>query len=100
MVVYEPRHNKLICQGNKYDDEDAEKLARLLRMKELKVVYKGDERQRHLKELCRAYENLVQDSTRAQNRLKAIYRSCAIVCPPPRCLSANTTCRMVGQIAG
>lgn len=80
VVVCDPRYNKLIGQGNKSDDEDAEKLARLLRMKEIKVVYKGDQQQQQLKELCRAYENLVQDSTRAQNRLKALYRSRAIDC--------------------
>jgi transposase len=33
-----------------------------------------------LKELCRAYENLVEDTTRAQNRLKAIYRGRGIDC--------------------
>lgn len=43
------------------------------------VKYVGSEQQK-LKELCRAYENLVEDTTRAQNRLKAIYRGRGIDC--------------------
>jgi transposase len=80
VTVCDPRHNKLIGDGNKSDDDDAETLARLLRMGELKAVYKGDAEQRKLKELCRAYENLVEDSIRTQNRLKAIYRARGIDC--------------------
>lgn len=71
----DPRHNKLIEDGNKSNDDDAETLAQLLRMGAVKAVYKGDQQQRELKELCRAYDNLVEDATRAQNRLKAIYRA-------------------------
>ena len=74
VTVCDPRHNKLIGDINKSDDDDAETLARLLRMREVKAVYKGDCEQQKLKELCRAYKNLVEDTTRAQNRLKAIYR--------------------------
>ena len=80
VTVCDPRHNKLIGDGNKTDDDDAETLARLLRMRELKAVYKGDSEQQKLKELCRAYENLVEDTTRAQNRLKAIYRGRGLDC--------------------
>jgi transposase len=80
VTVCDPRHNKLIGDGNKSDDDDTETLARLLRMRELKAVYKGDSEQQKLKELCRAYENLVEDTTRAQNRLKAIYRGRGIDC--------------------
>ena len=75
VTVGDPRHNKLIGDGNKSDDQDAEKLARLLRMGEAKAVYKGDDVQQQLKELCRAYENLVADATRAKNRLKSHYRA-------------------------
>ena len=80
VTVCDPRHNKLIGDGNKSDDDDAETLARLLRMREVKAVYKGDSEQQKLKEFCRAYENLVEDTTRAQNRLKAIYRGRGIDC--------------------
>src|SRR5262249_25961731 len=80
VTVCDPRHNKLIGDGSKSDDEDAEKLAHLLRMGSVKSVYKGDDEQQRLKELCRAYENLLEDSTRNQNRLKAIYRGRGIDC--------------------
>jgi transposase len=80
VTVCDPRHNKLIEDGNKSDDDDAETLAQLLRMGAVKAIYKGDGQQRELKELCRAYDNLVEDSTRAQNRLKAIYRGRGIDC--------------------
>src|SRR5262249_33496304 len=81
VTVCDPRHNKLIGDGNKSDDEDAETLALLLRLGAVKAVYKGDDQQQQLKELTRAYDNLVQDATRAQNRLKAIYRGRGIDCP-------------------
>ena len=74
VTVCDPRHNKLIEDGNKSDDDDAETLAQLLRIGAVKAVYKGDDEQRQLKEFCRAYENLVSDATRVKNRLQAIYR--------------------------
>jgi transposase len=74
VTVCDPRHNKLIEDGNKSDDDDAETLAQLLRIGAVKAVYKGDDKQQELKELCRAYENLVEDTTRAKNRLQAIFR--------------------------
>lgn len=81
VTVCDPRRNKLIGDGNKSDDEDAEKLAHLLRMGQVKAIYKGDDEQQQLKELCRAYQNLVEDSTRVRNRLKAIFRGRGIDCP-------------------
>src|SRR5215210_7047855 len=45
VTVCETRHNKLIGAGNKSDEQDAEVLARLLRLGELKAVYKGDGQQ-------------------------------------------------------
>jgi transposase len=80
VTVCDPRHNKLIGDRNKSDDDDTETLARLLRMREVKAVYKGNSDQQKLKELYRAYENLVEDTTRAQNRLKAIYRGRGLAC--------------------
>lgn len=80
VTVCEPRHNKLIGAGNKTDETDAEILARLLRLRELKAVYKGDDREQQLREIFRAYDNLVGDATRVQNRLKAIYRGRGIEC--------------------
>src|SRR5262249_5970624 len=74
VTVCDPRHNQLIEDGNKSDDDDAETLAHLLRIGAVKAVYKGDDEQQQIKELCRAYETLVSDATRAKNRLQAIYR--------------------------
>lgn len=80
VTVCEPRHNKLIGAGNKTDDTDAETLACLRRLGAVKNVYKGDDQLRELRELLRTYDNLVENSTRAQNRLKAIYRGRGIDC--------------------
>lgn len=77
VTVCDPRHNKLV---NKSDDVDAETLARRFWMGDIKAVYKGNQEQQKLKEFCRAYTNLVEDTTRAQNRLKAIYRGRGIAC--------------------
>jgi len=43
VTVCDPRHNKLIEDGNKSDDDDAETLAQLLRIGAVKAVYKGDD---------------------------------------------------------
>ena len=80
VIVSNPRHNKLIEVGNKSDFQDAEKLAYLLRLGGIKSVYKGDQGQLEIKELVRAYENLVSDANRAKNRLKALYRGRGIEC--------------------
>lgn len=80
VVVCNPRHNKLLAVGNKSDQLDAEKLAHLLRLGALKAVYKGNQEQRQLKDLARAYQNLVANSTRVMNRLKALYRGRGIKC--------------------
>jgi transposase len=45
VTVCDPRHNKLIEDGNKSDDDDAETLAQLLRIGAVKAVYKGDDKQ-------------------------------------------------------
>src|SRR5262249_28580808 len=74
VTVCDPRHHTLIGEGNQSDEDNTETLARLLRMGEVKAVYQGDCEQQKLKGLCRASENWVEDTTRAQNRLKAIYR--------------------------
>lgn len=80
VIVCDPRRNKLIQSGNKADRIDASKVARLLRLGELHAVYHGERGTRGLKELVHGYQSLVADSTRAKNRLKAIFRSQAIRC--------------------
>src|SRR5262245_52687159 len=76
----EPRHNKRIGDGNQSDDEDAEKLAHLLRLGSVNAVSKGDDQQPQRKDLCRPYDPLVEDATRVQNRWKAIDRGRGIDC--------------------
>lgn len=81
VTVFDARTIQRRTNGQKSDDGDAEKIARLLRTNDLVPIYKGDPAQLQLKELCRAYENLVEDTTRAKNRLKALYRARGIACP-------------------
>jgi transposase len=80
VIVCNPRKNRLLRDGNKSDKVDARKLAQLLRAGLLSAVYHGEHGTRDLKELVRSYEYLVEDSTRAMNRIKALYRSRAIAC--------------------
>jgi transposase len=80
VMVCDPRHNKLLAVGNKNDALDAEKLARLLRLGELKAIYKGAAQQQQLKDLVQTYEGLVSDAIRLKNRLKAVYRGRGIGC--------------------
>jgi transposase len=78
LVVCNPRHNHLLKSGSKSDRIDARKLAELLRLNALKPVYHGEQGTRTLKEVVRAYECIVKDLTRVQNRLKALYNSQAV----------------------
>ena len=74
LLVCDPRKNRN-DSGNKSDRIDARQLARWLRSGDLSPVYHGQDSTRVLKELVRGYENLVADSARTKNRLKAVYRS-------------------------
>lgn len=80
VVVCNPRENKLLKAGNKSDQIDVAKLGRLLRLGELKPVYKGTKSNQGLKHLAHRYEELVADKTRTKNRLKALYRGRGISC--------------------
>ncbi len=53
-------------QGDKGDQVDADTLSELLRRGGLRAVYHGSAHRGTLKELTRAYRNLVEDATRAQ----------------------------------
>jgi transposase len=80
VVVCNPRENQLLKAGNKSDRIDVAKLGRLLRLGELKPVYKGTKSNQGLKHLAHSYEELVVDTTRTKNRLKALYRGRGISC--------------------
>src|SRR6201997_1818506 len=80
LVVYDPRKNALLKDGNKSERIDARTLAELLRGNQLHPVYHGEHVVRTLKELGRSYLTIAQDVTRVMNRIKALYRSWAIPC--------------------
>jgi transposase len=67
--------------GNKNDRIDADGLSELLRLGSLKPVFHGVRSLLTLKELVRNYNNLVEDSTRVMQRIKALFRARAIQTP-------------------
>jgi hypothetical protein len=68
-------------QGNKADQADADELSELLRCGRLRAVYHGSPNRAKLKELARTYMNLIEDSTRVMQRLKALFRARGIKTP-------------------
>jgi transposase len=85
VVVCNPRKNALLKSGNKSDQIDARKLAELLRMGSLSPVYHGEQSTRTLQQLVASYTALTEDTGRAMRRIKALYRSQAIVCTGKKC---------------
>jgi transposase len=79
LVVSNPRRNALLKSGNKSDAIDARKLAELLRAGLLSPVYHGQNSTATVKELCRSYATLTEDTTRVMSRIKAVYRGQAIL---------------------
>lgn len=78
-------HRVVVCdrhgekrRGNKGDRVDADGLSARLWRGELRAVYHGSPQRATLKELTRAYGNLVEDATRVMLRLKALFRARAI----------------------
>lgn len=67
--------------GNKGDQMDADQLSELLRVGALRAVYHSSPHRETLRELARAYTNLVEDSTRVMQRLKALFRARGIATP-------------------
>ena len=78
LIVCNPRENHSMKRGNKSDRLDALKLATLLRAGLLKPVYHGSQQTQTLKHLAHNYDTLTEDTTRAMNRLKAVFRSQSI----------------------
>jgi len=66
---------------NKNDRIDSDELSELLRLGALKSVFHGAPEVLTLKELVRSYNNLVSDSTRVMQRIKAIFRARTIGTP-------------------
>jgi transposase len=74
-------HRVLVCdrrgerrRGNKCDKLDALEGSELLRRGALRAVYHGGPQGVTLKELAQTYQNLVDDTTRVKQRLKATFR--------------------------
>jgi len=82
VVVCDRRGEKRL--GNKADQPDADELSELLRRGALRAVYHGSSHRATLRELARAYQNLVEDSTRVMQRLKALFRARGIKAPGKR----------------
>ena len=80
LIVCNPRENHSMKRGNKSDQKDALHLATLLRAGLLKPVYHGAPQTATLKHLAHNYDAMTEDTTRAMNRLKAVFRSQAIKC--------------------
>ncbi len=68
-------------RGNKNDLADADELSEQLRCGSLRAVYHGNAHRVRLKELTRAYQNLVGDAIRVMLRLKALFRARGIKTP-------------------
>ena len=74
VVICETRENRLISKsGDKSDEKDAHRLARLLRLGEFKEVYVPSRSWQEVRELIHAYQKVVGDVVRAKNRIRAKY---------------------------
>jgi transposase len=79
-------HRVIVCdrrgerrqRGNKADQSDADDLSRRLLSGDLRPVYHGSSDRLLLHELTRTYVTVVEDSTRAMLRLKALFRARAL----------------------
>lgn len=68
-------------RGNKNDRLDADRLSERLRLGSLRSVFHGTQSVLTLKELVRNYNNLIEDSTRVMQRIKALFRARGIRTP-------------------
>lgn len=78
-VIVCDRRGERRRRGNKADQVDADELSRRLLSGDVRPVYHGCSDRALLHDLTRTYMNLVEDSTRAMLRLKALFRARAIV---------------------
>ena len=86
--------------GNKGDRIDADHLSDRLLRGGLRAVYHGSRDRADLKELTRAYRNLVEDSTRVMLRLKALFRARAIRTTGSGVYDPTKRAVWVAQLAG
>jgi transposase len=98
-------HQVIVCdrrgqstEGNKGDKLDADALSDLLRQGALRAVYHGSPDRAALKELARTYRNLVEDSTRVMQRLKALFRARGIRTPGRKVYDTTQRATWLGQL--
>jgi transposase len=85
---------------NKNDDIDSDLLSERLRIGSLKGVYHGAASVLALKEMVRNYGNLVEDTTRVMQRIKAMFRARAILTPGTRLYGKRHREEWVSQLQG
>jgi len=74
VILCETRENRLIAKsGDKSDDKDAHRLARLLRLGEFKEVYVPPRSWQEIRELIHVYLKVVGDVVREKNRIRDRY---------------------------
>jgi transposase len=86
--------------ANKDDRIDADHLSEQLRLGGLKAVFHGAPEMLTLKELVRSYNNLVEDSTRVMQRIKAIFRARAIATPGVSVYRASQRKQWLAKLTG
>jgi transposase len=86
-------------QGNKGDQVDADQLSGLLRRGSLRAVDHGSPHLAPLKELTRAYWNLVEDATRVMLRRKALFRARGIPTRGTKVYQAGDRAQWLAQLA-
>jgi transposase len=86
--------------ANKDDRIDADAMSEGLRVGALKPVFHGAQEILTLKELVRSYNNLVEDSTRVMQRIKAIYRARAIATPGVSVYRASQRKQWLAKLEG
>lgn len=87
-------------QGNKGDQSDADQLSELLRLGALRAVYHSSPHRETLRELARAYTNLVEDTTRVMLRLKALFRARGIPTPGKQVYHVAHRTEWVARLTG
>jgi transposase len=86
-------------RGNKGDAVDAAHLSAWLRQGRLRAVYHGSRERANLKELGRAYRNIVEDATRVMSRLKALFRARGITTAGKRVYHSAGRAEWIAKLA-
>jgi transposase len=87
------------ADGSKGDRGDADAISDRLRHGSLRAVYHGSHERATLKELARTYRNIVEDSTRVMQRLKALFRARGIRTPGTAVYRAERRGDWLGRLA-